>query len=228
MLNRGVQTARLEATERLRALIVDGKYTSGDKLPPERQLIDLLGVGRSALRQALDQLERDGTIWRHVGKGTFIASNSIVPTNLLSGLARQMTPIRMMRARLCIEPAIAREAAVQASGEAISRISGAVERAQAAASWLEYERQDDQLHRAVAEASDNLLLVALYDNLNRVQREVAWGGVTRTSSRPPKDHSSFAEHEAILKGIESRDQDAAYFAMRRHLKSVSARLFGEA
>lgn len=228
MLNRVDQPVRLEATERLRALIADGKYVAGDKLPPERQLIDLLEVSRGALRQALEQLERDGTIWRHVGKGTFITNSPIVPTDLLSGLAHQMTPMRMMRARLCIEPAIAREAAMHASGEAVSRISGAVERAQAAASWAEYERQDDQLHRAVAEASDNLLLVALYDNLNRVQRDVAWGAVTRTSSRPPKDHSSFSEHAAILKAIESRDQDAAYLAMRSHLRSVAVRLFGEA
>jgi DNA-binding FadR family transcriptional regulator len=132
----------------------------------------------------------------------------------------------MMRARLVIEPPIAREAALNASGEAVARIRSAMERARAAASWAEYERQDDRLHRAVAEAADNLLLLALYDDLNRVQREVAGGSVRRASARPPADHTSFAEHEAILRSIEAHDPEAASRAMHGHLSSVSARLFG--
>jgi DNA-binding FadR family transcriptional regulator len=222
------QPEKDDAADRLRAFVAEGNYAPGDRLPPERRLIDLLGLGRGALRRALDQLERDGTIWRHVGKGTFVARSAEGSGDVLSSLAHQMTPVRMMRARLCVEPAIAREAALNASGDAISRIRSAVERGRAAASWSEYERQDDLLHRAVAEASDNLLLIALYDNLNRVQREVAWGAVKRTSTRPPVDHTSFAEHEAIMKGVEAHNPEAAYQAMRAHLLSVSARLFGDA
>ena len=55
-------------------------------------------------------------IWRHVGKGTFIAGGSPqAPTSAMVELGRQLTPFRMMRARMAIEPAIAREAAVNAS-----------------------------------------------------------------------------------------------------------------
>ncbi|MCB2144618.1 MAG: FCD domain-containing protein, partial [Rhodobacteraceae bacterium] len=73
-------------------------------------------------------------------------------------LGRQITPFRMMRARLAIEPAIAREAAVNASGKALMTMQLAMERAHSAPDWAEYERQDDLFHRAIAEASDNLLL----------------------------------------------------------------------
>ncbi|MFY0691700.1 MAG: FadR family transcriptional regulator [Paracoccaceae bacterium] len=227
MLNRIDQPEKDDAAERLQALIAERKYGPGDRLPPERQLIELLGVGRSALRRGLDHLERDGLIWRHVGKGTFISHGLGGTGDALSGLAHQMNPVRMMRARLCIEPAIAREAAVNASGEAMARIHGAMERAQAAVSWSEYERQDDQFHRAVVEASDNMLLLALFDNLNRVQREVAWGSVERDSTRPPEQHSSFSEHEAIADAIGAHDPEGAFRAMVAHLKSVSTRLFGD-
>jgi DNA-binding FadR family transcriptional regulator len=227
MLIRMDHPERDVATDKLRALIEEGGYAPGDRLPPERQLIDLLDVGRSALRRALEQLEREGAIWRHVGKGTFVAHGNPAAQDVLSDIAHQITPVRMMRARLCIEPAIAREAAVNASGEAVARLESLIERGRAAPTWAEYERQDDGFHRAVAEAADNLVLLALYDDINRVQREVAWGTVRRASTRPPPDHSSFAEHDAIAAAIEAHDADGAYRAMRLHLQSVSQRLFGE-
>lgn len=58
---------------RLREYIADSGFTHGGRLPPERHLTGELGMSRSTLRRALDALERDGVIWRHVGKGTFNA-----------------------------------------------------------------------------------------------------------------------------------------------------------
>lgn len=219
----------LDPVARLRGFILDGGYAGGGKLPPERHLSEQLGLSRATLRKALDALERDGVIWRHVGKGTFVSEDvpRSTPSSAMVELGRQLTPFRMMRARLAIEPAIAREAAVNASGETMHKMQRAIERAKAATTWNEYEVQDDLFHRAIAEASDNVLLLALFDQLNEVRRAVAWGSVTRQSTKPSPDHSSFAEHDAIAAAIASRDPGAAYDAMRRHLGSVANRLFGE-
>lgn len=226
--------ARPEPAERegaiaaLRDLIDAGKYAPGDRLPPERELIVNLGISRTILRKALEALEREGAIWRHVGKGTFVAAHSTgAGAGSLADLSHQLTPVRMTRARLCIEPAIAREAAINASQGAITRIKLAKDRAADASSWADYEAQDDLFHRAVAEASDNILLLALFDQLNQVRRAVAWGNVVRGSVRPPAGHSSFDEHNQIAAAIEARDPAAAQDAMRQHIGSVSARLFGE-
>lgn len=223
-----VVNGNFDPVARLRSYISDGGFTQGVRLPPERHLTDELGMTRATLRKALGALERDGVIWRHVGKGTFIADGSPqAPSNAMAELGRQLTPFRMMRARLAIEPAIAREAAVNASGDTQARMQRALERSKAAATWREYEIQDDIFHRTVAEASDNLLLLALFDQLNGVRRAVAWGNVTRRSAQPSADHSSFAEHDAIAAAIANRDPVAAYESMRAHLRSVSQRLFGE-
>jgi DNA-binding FadR family transcriptional regulator len=56
---------------------------------------------------------------------------------------------------------------------------------------------------------------------------VAWGSVVRLSERPPREHTSFVEHERIAAAIEARDPAAAQEAMRRHIRSVSSRLFEE-
>lgn len=229
MLTRPDQTERDAAVEAVKALMAAGSYGPGDRLPPERKLIGSLGLTRSALRKALDTLEREGAIWRHVGKGTFVAGTPGPSDDWRLGeIGMQITPVRMMRARLCIEPAIAREAAINASADAVSRIRRAKDAAARAESWDEYERHDDHFHRAVAEGADNILLSALFDQLNRVRREVAWETVVRQSASPPEGHPSFAEHEAIAAAIAARDPAGAQEAMRRHIGSVSARLFGEA
>jgi DNA-binding FadR family transcriptional regulator len=223
----GEQAADGGTLAELRTRIAGGNYGAGGRLPSERQLIAEMGVGRTELRRALDALEREGAIWRHVGKGTFVTREpGNRPGNAVAGLARQTTPVKMMRARLAIEPAIAREAAINASADALARMRQAMQRAHAA-SWREYEVQDDAFHRSLAEAADNLPLLAIFDQLNAIRRAVAWGNVERQSPRPPADHASFAEHERIADAIQARNPEAAHAAMRLHLRSVAARLFGE-
>lgn len=217
-----------QAIERLQEFIADGAYASGDRLPSERALISTLGIRRNTLRKALDALERRGVIWRHVGKGTFLANReSAGDLGLIGALGQNITPVRMVQARLCIEPALAREAAIHASREAIARIKSARDAAKAAGDWAEYETKDDQFHREVAKSSDNALLLVLFDQLNHVRRAVAGTSVVRGTTRPPEDHSSFAEHHRITEAIAARDPQAAQIAMRAHIGSVSDRLFGD-
>jgi DNA-binding FadR family transcriptional regulator len=228
VLNRLEPSEREAAVAAVKGFLSEGAYAPGDRIPPERELIGRLGMRRTLLRRALDSLEREGVIWRHVGKGTFVSDGGDYgDAGDLAALTRQLTPVRMVRARLCIEPALAREAAINASREAVTRLRLAMERAHTAASWSDYEAQDDRFHRAVAEASDNILLLSLFDQLNQARRAIALANVVRQSQRPPATHSSFAEHERISAAIEARDPAAAHEAMRQHIGSVSARLFGE-
>lgn len=217
--------------ENLKAFIAAGDFAPGERLPAERELIDALGMTRTKLRHALDSLEQEGVIWRHVGKGTFLTEETEETAEQsetsLESIVRQLTPVKVMRARLSIEPAIAREAAINASGDAVARIMEAIKGSEAARSWVEYEAFDDEFHHAIAAASDNMLLLALYDKLNKVQRTLTWRKVVRENSLPPPSHTSFAEHRKIAETIKVRDPDGAHSAMRRHIGSVSARLFGE-
>ena len=229
MQNSGRTLKTTPSVVRLREFIMEGGYEAGSKLPPERELTERLSMTRTELRKALDALEREGAVWRHVGKGTFVADDTgEVTDDALINLGRKLTPYRMMRARLVIEPAIAREAAVNASGEDLESMRRAMQRTRSATTWSEYEEQDDLLHHLIAQSSDNLLLVSLFDQLNQVRRAVAWGTVVRETTRPPRTHTSFDEHDKIATAIADRDPEAAYESMRTHLRSVSDRLFAEA
>lgn len=63
-------------TERLRQMIFSGEYQEGDRLPTEPVLARMLNVSRATLREALQQLEGDGMVYRRHGIGTFVQSRT--------------------------------------------------------------------------------------------------------------------------------------------------------
>jgi DNA-binding FadR family transcriptional regulator len=213
------------AVSQLRAFIVERGFAPGDRLPPERRLGPELGLRRTSLRKALEVLVEEGVLWRHVGKGTFLAEPEDGQGGSgLHALVRDISPADAMRARAAFEPTVAREAAFHASAAAISQLRRIAERSRHAASWREYEVLDADFHRGVAEAAASPTLLALFDQLNTIRRMVSFGAARREGARPPENHPSFAEHDALLAAIVARDPEAAEGAMRRHLLSVATRL----
>jgi DNA-binding FadR family transcriptional regulator len=133
-----------------------------------------------------------------------------------------------MRARLAVEPEIAREAALHANADDIAEMRLCVGGARGAETWRHYETWDNRLHRAVAKAAHNPLLLSIFDTVNAVRRTVVWGRMRVDGPRPPADHHSFAEHEAIVAAIEERNLAAAASRMRLHLQNVQAFLLEQA
>jgi len=86
---RGPAHAQIESW--LDDAVTAGKLGPGDRLPPERELADRLGVSRMTLRHALASLERRGLVVRRVGRdgGTFVAEPRIELTGL-AGLSDQL------------------------------------------------------------------------------------------------------------------------------------------
>ena len=215
------------ALVQLRAFIAHGEFAINDRLPPERELSEKLGIGRSELRKAFAVLEAEGAIWRHVGRGTFVGSGHGHITDSLSiaSIAKRTTPREVMYARIVLEPMLAREAALHATAEHIEQLQDICRLSRLAATWRQYETLDNQFHSLIAEATQNTPLVAMYNQLNALRRTVAWGRLRKRHDNPPQDHHSFDGHEAILAAIEQRDTSASLDMMKKHLKSVSDMLF---
>jgi DNA-binding FadR family transcriptional regulator len=212
------------ALVQLQAYLAQIDLPSDGRLPPERELCDILGVSRGDLRKALDVLERDGHIWRHVGKGTFVGSGPVEEAIGISEIAGSSSPADVMRARLIIEPEIAREAALHATAADIAAMRQSLVQTREASTWRQYENIDNLLHRQIAQASRNNVLLGLFDVLNAVRRTVVWGRLRSDGARPPADHHSFADHERIVSAIADRDLSGAAAAMRLHLQQVGSRL----
>jgi DNA-binding FadR family transcriptional regulator len=208
----------------LRAYLAQTNLPEDGRLPPERELAVALGVSRTELRKALDVLESEGQLWRHVGKGTFMGSRPLDTFADISALARRSNPAEVMRARIVIEPEIARAAAFTATPADISEMRLCLARSRQADSWRQYEGWDTRLHRTIAEATQNSLLLGLFDTLNAVRRAVTWGRLRTAPMRPLPSHHSFTEHDNIVDAIEHRDMAGAANAMRAHLMTVERKL----
>src|SRR3990172_1313730 len=104
------------ALTQLRAWLAQRDLPANSRLPAERELCAVLGVSRGELRKALAVLEEHGELWRHVGKGTFSGSRPVEEPFDIAAIARATNPREVMRARLVIEPLLAREAALNATG----------------------------------------------------------------------------------------------------------------
>lgn len=217
-------TLEADALGRLREFLADAVLGDDGRLPPERELADRLGLTRASLRRALTTLQSEGVVWRHVGKGTFAGNRPIDTASDVASMARRTNPIEIVNARISIEPEIARVAALNATPTAIAELRHCMTRAVHAPDWRQYENWDNRLHRAIAEATQNSLLLGLLDTLNAVRREVNWGRLRADPRRPPADHHSFGEHEQIVAAIANRDTAGAAAAMRAHLQSVERHL----
>ena len=112
-------TAMAGVLTQLSGFLAAASLPEDGRLPPERELAERLGVKRAELRRSLAVLEREGQLWRHVGKGTFVGPR---PPRLLdiSDLAQRSSPIQVMRARIALEPELTRLAAINATSAEIA------------------------------------------------------------------------------------------------------------
>ena len=212
------------ALVQLQAYLAQPHLTESSRLPTERELVGMLGVSRGDLRKALAVLEEQGQIWRRVGKGTFVGSGPVRETIAIADISTRTTPSEVMRTRLILEPQIAREAALHATRDDVTAMRQSIALSREAETWRQYENFDNLLHRQIAEASNNIVIISLFDSLNAIRRTVVWGRLREDEVRATKDHHSFAEHEQIVDAIAQRDLDGAAARMRAHLQSVANRL----
>lgn len=208
------------ALERLRALLDEGSVAEEQRLPPERMLAAQLGIGRRALRRALEVLEAEGRIWRHQGKGTFLGPRPAHPQTNLEELSKRTHPLEVMDVRLEIEPALARLAALRASNGDIERLSRLAEKTAATADADSRELWDSALHRAIAEAAGNNLLLAIFDMVDRIRQDKTWRLLRERARSGDRQQLYVDQHRRVIAAITQRKAHAAEQAMREHLELV--------
>ena len=211
----------------LRELLVQGAESGtlgpGSKLPTERALVEQLSAPRSAVRRALENLEHEGLITRHVGRGTFLTE---AVTHKVDGAPADTSPAEIMQVRLLLEPQVAVLAARMATQADLDRITACLDAGGASADFEGFEVWDARLHRAIAEAAHNGLLMNMFDVLNTARALPVWGTLKRRTSSPERRACYHREHTAIVDALRDRDPDGARQAMAAHLQNVSDNLLG--
>jgi DNA-binding FadR family transcriptional regulator len=200
------------------------ELTPGQRLPPERELAEELNVSRRALRQALEQLESEGLIWRRTGAGTVVADVSLRRAESVDALKALTSPTELMEARLALEPVIASLAAVHATSRDLDELRHYLESGAAAKDHRGWEKWDGELHRAIGRATHNTLIERLFDLLNAARAHTEWGRLRQASLSPERQSLYTRQHRAVLAAIVDRDPEAAAQRMRAHLTTVKGTL----
>lgn len=193
----------------------------GDLLPPERELVRMLGVSRSSVRDAIRTLELMGLLEPRQGIGTVVCNPMpTTPDPLAAALLEKRKKIAdLLDVRRMIEPALAARAAVQASREAIVGMEDilSLQEAKIRVGDLGIE-EDSRFHYAIALASDNAAVLKIVDVLMDLLRETR----ERSLQVEGRQEKSLAGHHRILSALKLGDAAAAESAMRRHLQEIES------
>ena len=207
--------------EHLLARIRGGEFGPGDALPSERELMEHYGVGRPAVREALQSLERSNIVEIAQGERARVA----VPTaqDLIAQLAsgtrhllriQPETLTHLKDARIFLETGMARLAAQQAGEADVARLRRRLDEHRAAMDDLQhFLARDMAFHREIAAISGNPIYPAIVEAL------FGWAGeyYQKLVRAPGAEHLTLAEHGRIVDAIAARDPQAAEDAMREHL-----------
>jgi GntR family transcriptional repressor for pyruvate dehydrogenase complex len=216
-----------EVARRLLDLFTGGSIAPGTRLPPERQLATTLGVGRSAVREALAALEILGIVDVRPGSGTYLrgAASELLPQTLRWGLLiGERNTAQLLELREGLEIFVARLAAARADAAMISRLEKHVVRMREGLDDLAaFAKADLDFHHALAEAAGNATLT---DHLHVIRSLLQ---VYADRAVHDHDHAvrATAEHEAVLEGVRAGDGDAAASAMAVHMATATDRLLAE-
>ncbi len=191
----------------------------GDLLPPERELVQMLGVSRSSVRDAIRSLELMGLLEPRQGIGTVVCNPASAPANPLADalIAKRKMIADLLDVRRMIEPPLARRAARHVSrGEIVDMENILVRQEAKVREGALTIEEDSEFHYAIALASDNSAILKVVDVLMDLLRETR----ERSLQVEGRQEKSLAGHHRILSALKRGDASAAEAAMRQHLQEV--------
>ena len=215
-----------EVFERLKRMIVEGAMQPGSLMPSERDLMTRFGVGRAAIREAMQQLANIGLI--EISHGERARVLELTPQSLMRQVdqsARIMLSLssdsleHLKSARIFFERGMTREAAAKATDEELKRLRATLEEQRNALGDAEgFITADMRFHTQIAAISGNPIYAAVSEAMLGWLRTyhsemLIWTG---------KEKYTLAEHEEIISHLAANDADAAEAAMVRHLERSRA------
>ncbi|MFC8827530.1 FadR/GntR family transcriptional regulator [Streptomyces sp. NPDC057137] len=207
-----------QVLDRLRHHVADGDLRAGDRLPPERELAQRLGVSRASVKQAIVVLEVQGLVEVRHGGGTYLVRDSLdaEPVERLVERKRRLPDV--LEAREALETKLAELAAERRTTEDLAAMRAALGHMADEIEAGDHGVEGDRLfHAAVTAAAHSGLLAEFMRSIAEQITE------SRNESlrQPGRPQRSLTQHRAILEAIEGRRGKAAATAMRRHVRTVA-------
>ena len=218
-----------DVRERLLEAIGSGRFRPGDNFPSERELMERYGVGRPAIREAMQSLQAMGLLHVRHGERPRVAAPRLdhLHDQMMQTMRHVMTHdprvlAELKDARVLLEAALVRIAAELRTEAQLAALRALIDRQRAATADHETFRElDGRFHRAIAEISGNSLLTSLcravFDWMAQFHRDMIHA--------PGLERLTLAEHDAIVDAIATGDAGLAEKAMTDHLRRANS-LYG--
>lgn len=215
------------AAEQILGQIKAGELSPGDRLPPQRDLAALLGVGRSSVREAINALAVMGYLDVAQGRGTYVKAelpDADLSLIQLDAALKAGSILELMDVRALLECRSARLAADRAEGQKIKNLEIAIQgMRRCAGDYESFLEADMQFHQALAEASENQIMCELTRLI--LDKVVAHHLQLRTTRLSPGYRVISVETaDKILASVLAGDGDAAAVWTGRHLNAIRAEL----
>jgi GntR family transcriptional repressor for pyruvate dehydrogenase complex len=209
----------------LRQGIVSGDYAVGARLPSERVLAERNGVARSVVREALRSLAEQGLVSIEVGRGAYVTAPSVdAAAPMLDSVLRRnrVSARQVISARRLIEGENAALAAAGRTEAGLAEMRRALEDFEQAATLLDQVEADLALHTAIARASGNPVLDAMFGAIRGFTAEI----MLRSLGDQAVSQRALPQHETIIDAISRRQAKRARQLMTEHI-DVAQRLYGD-
>ena len=209
-----------------------GLYRPGQKLPPEADIAQQLGVSRATVREALSALQLAGMVEIHHGDGVYVRSTRPVPSLLAapSGLTEEELFQKAVEVRRVIEAASVRWASRNATPHDWEKIDACLRQMEAAVTAREYEQYLDanlSFHLAIAAAAKNPVLEHVLHYLITLMGLAQGLRLHYYLLEESRLQEAFHLHREIFEALRRRDPEAAQRAMAVHFDRFMARFSQE-
>lgn len=217
----------------IESLILRGILRPGERLPPERELSERMGVSRPSLREALSDLQDCGLLTTRAGAGVFVADvlGSAFSPALVTLFARHEEAVfDYISFRRDMEGLAAERAARLGSDtdlKVIDTIFGKMEAAHQKRNPADEARLDADFHLSIIEASHNIIMLHMMRSMYELLREgVFYNRQMMFKQRTTRD-TLLDQHRAINTALQARNPDGARAAIQAHLNFVEASLLDQ-
>lgn len=217
-----VKTIKLYSliVDQLKKLIESGEYHPGDRLPPERELAQLLRVSRAPVREALVALELLDVVEGRVGEGWFVKRAIDSPLDVTAVEGRP--PSDILESRLLIECTVIEQVALQHDEDELSMLQRSVDAFHAEVEAGQFHGEADRMfHLGLTRVTGNAVFTDLVAYLWGLQNEQFFRRVEGMTGNDRDRVARYVEeHRDMLAAITERDAASARERMRRHLEGV--------